>query len=136
MIGDVQLPTSARMNLYRQENIELQPLEYYNVVDAPQNKSGMLFMHALFVNSKNLNFLEGLESPHASEMFPFQIDGPPSRTHLGCYHMYTPHDASFPGIILSTGTEVGEQEEIVKDHRRTITRARLVHIIIIIIINL
>ena len=51
------------------------------VADIPSPASGLLFQHTLAVQSGNLNFLEG------------------------CYHMYTPYDQPYPGVLLSTGTE-------------------------------
>jgi hypothetical protein len=38
-------------------------------------------MTTLAVTSGNLNFLEA------------------------CYHLHTPHDVPFPGVVMSTGTE-------------------------------
>ena len=59
---------------------EYEPLAFVTALDVPSG-SGVLFAHTLSVLSGNLNFLEG------------------------CYHAYTPHDAPFPGITVSTGTE-------------------------------
>jgi hypothetical protein len=79
--GGIDLPSTARMVQYTFNNYTLQPLEYINLVDAPKGTQGMLFFSTLAVESGNLNFLEG------------------------CFHMYTPADAPFPGTVLSTGTE-------------------------------
>jgi len=80
-IGGVDIPvaTGARMNLQVVQGI-YQPLEYINVVDIPTG-SGMIFQHTLSFEAANLNTLEG------------------------CYHMYTPYNTPFPGLLLSTGTE-------------------------------
>ena len=50
------------------------------LVDMPTG-DGLVYMTTLAVTSGNLNFLEA------------------------CYHLHTPHDAPFPGVVLSTGTE-------------------------------
>jgi len=78
-IGGVAVPSKAKLLLQRVERV-VQPLEWVAVADVPSG-SGLFFMHTLYVNSQNLNFLEG------------------------CYHMYVPYNQSFPGTVISTGTE-------------------------------
>jgi len=57
VVGGWQLPDNARLRLYRNENITLQPLEFVNLTDSP-NK-GMLMQTTLAVSSANENYLEG-----------------------------------------------------------------------------
>lgn len=78
-IGDILLPETARLILQKQ-NKTLEPLDFLAITDIPSGR-GLHFMSTLVVSSGNLNFLEG------------------------CYHAYTPYNRTFPGIVLSTGTE-------------------------------
>jgi len=83
-IGGFLLPTNAKLVLHRLMNVTFQPLAWVPVVDIPANDlypNGFLFQHTLSVSSGNLNFLEG------------------------CYHAYSPYSLTFPGQIISTGTE-------------------------------
>jgi len=79
-IGGVPIPSTARMNFLNFQKT-VQPLEWVPVADLPSPARGLFFMHTIAVQSGNLNFLEG------------------------CYHSYTPYNQSFPGTVLSTGTE-------------------------------
>jgi len=78
-IGGVDIPSNAKLLLQRVEKV-VKPLEFVPVADVPLGK-GLFFMHTLYVQSNNLNFLEG------------------------CYHQYAPYNQNFPGTVLSTGTE-------------------------------
>jgi len=80
VIGGITIPTTARMNLVRQDK-SLQPLEYLDVVNFPSGTKGFHFFSTLAVSSGNLNFLEG------------------------CYRFYSPPTEAYPGTLLSTGTE-------------------------------
>ena len=80
MIEGIQIPTNARMVLQKKNLTNVAPLAFVDVVDQPSG-SGLVFMHTLSVATPSLNFLEG------------------------CYHMYSPYNQSFPGLLLSTGTE-------------------------------
>ena len=79
-IGGFTLPVTARLMQSRIQAQLYNPLQWVTLADLP-NASGLLFAHVLQAESTNLNFLEG------------------------CYHAYTPYIASFPGLLLSTGTE-------------------------------
>eukprot|EP01050_Picozoa_sp_SAG11_P013020 SAG11_NODE_1491_length_4810_cov_1.999363_7_plen_327_part_00 len=79
-VGPLTLPNTAKLRLYTIERALFQPLDWVPVVDLPSG-DGLVLMTALAVESYNQNFLEG------------------------CYHLMTPHDQSFPGTVLSTGTE-------------------------------
>eukprot|EP00456_Euglypha_rotunda_P077472 TRINITY_DN7316_c0_g2_i9.p1 TRINITY_DN7316_c0_g2~~TRINITY_DN7316_c0_g2_i9.p1 ORF type:complete len:426 (-),score=33.85 TRINITY_DN7316_c0_g2_i9:128-1405(-) len=79
VIGDVTVPTNAKLYLYNQ-HVTLQPLQYFDVINVPSG-NGLAFFHALAVQAANLNFLEG------------------------CYHQYSPPSQAYPGTVLSTGTE-------------------------------
>eukprot|EP00042_Codosiga_hollandica_P029172 m.158762 g.158762 ORF g.158762 m.158762 type:complete len:435 (-) comp53003_c0_seq2:32-1336(-) len=78
-IGGLVLPPSSKLLLQTFQGL-LQPLEYLNVTAVPSGP-GFHFFSTLAVQSGNLNFLEG------------------------CYHAYTPFNQSYPGTIMSTGTE-------------------------------
>ena len=83
--GGVKLPSEARLTL-QQFNGPLQPLQTLDVAHVPRGESGLVFATALAVSNDGkaeggLNFLEG------------------------CYHLYDPVDAPFPGVLLATGTE-------------------------------
>jgi len=76
----IPVPSTARLNLIVQ-NVNMQPLQYIDLVNIPAGTKGLYFFHTLAVTSGNLNFLEG------------------------CYHSYSPPNQAFPGTLLSTGTE-------------------------------
>jgi len=78
-IGGVAIPNNARLRLQIVQTL-VKPLDWVAVADVPSG-SGLFFMHTLYVQANNLNFLEG------------------------CYHQYSPYNQAFPGTVLSTGTE-------------------------------
>lgn len=79
-IGGIIVPPTARLWLQKFE-AQVQPLDFVTVTSIASGP-GMHFMSTLAVASGNPNFLEG------------------------CYRAYTPPSApSFPGIVISTGTE-------------------------------
>jgi hypothetical protein len=83
VIGDLTLPSSAKLQLQVFDG-PLKPLQVLDVASVPKGFAGQLFMTTLAVNNGGtggLNFLEG------------------------CFHMFDPIDAPFPGTVLSTGTE-------------------------------
>ncbi len=78
-VAGVPIPPTARLISQFRYAI-LQPLDYYNLVDVPV-QNGLVVMTTLAVTSGTANFMEG------------------------CFHFSSPYNASFPGEILSTGTE-------------------------------
>ena len=80
-VGNYPLPPTARLIQSRIANVTYQPLDFVTLVDVPAQHSGVLWAHFLTAESTNENFMEG------------------------CYHAYTPHTATFPGLTVSTGTE-------------------------------
>eukprot|EP01064_Diplonema_japonicum_P020459 TRINITY_DN2991_c1_g2_i1.p1 TRINITY_DN2991_c1_g2~~TRINITY_DN2991_c1_g2_i1.p1 ORF type:complete len:432 (+),score=92.86 TRINITY_DN2991_c1_g2_i1:74-1369(+) len=78
-VGGYTLPKTAKLLLQKFEG-ELQPLEWLAVTDV-KSGSGIHFASTIAVASNDLNFLEG------------------------CYHSFSPYNESFPGVLLSTGTE-------------------------------
>jgi len=56
-IGDMLLPSTAKLVLYKNNNVTLNPLQFINVVDVQSR--GALYMVTLAAASSNLNFLEG-----------------------------------------------------------------------------
>jgi len=78
-IGGIDIPSKAKLHL-QVFNKLVNPIEWVPIASV-HSGSGLFFMHTLAVQSGNLNFLEG------------------------CYHAYTPFTQSFPGTVLSTGTE-------------------------------
>jgi len=79
VIGNIPIPSTARMNL-QIFNQTVPPLAWVPIASVPSG-SGLFFMHTISVAAADLNFLEG------------------------CYHQYAPFNQSFPGTLLSTGTE-------------------------------
>jgi hypothetical protein len=82
-VGGVAVPTAggaARLVL-QQINATVAPLQFVNVVDVPTGYDGVVLGFTLAVSSGNLNCLEG------------------------CFHLFTPPTAPWPGLLLSTGTE-------------------------------
>ena len=79
------LPSNARLVQQRLENVQFQPLQYVPFITIPSGR-GMLFFHTMAVSSPRIEFIEG------------------------CYHAYTSNGgnfsaATFPGLIVGTGTE-------------------------------
>jgi len=76
------LGSLPKMYLQKQVNVPLQPLDFLDVASVTGDASGVVVAHTLAVESGNWNFLEG------------------------CYHAYDYGEVTtFPGIIVSTGTE-------------------------------
>jgi len=57
VIGGYTLPSNAKLNFYKNQDTILKPLEYLPLVETKSN--GAVWMVALAVESKNLNYLEG-----------------------------------------------------------------------------
>ena len=81
VVGNYQLPASARLVQSRIENVTYQPLDFVDVVAIPPLHSGVLWAHFLTARSANENFMEG------------------------CYHAYSPASTPWPGMLVSTGME-------------------------------
>jgi len=79
VLRGMNLPKSARLRLFKY-SAENQPLDYVTLAAADKG-AGMVYQTTLAVQSANLNFLEG------------------------CYRMYTSRDMTYPGVLLSSGTE-------------------------------
>jgi len=77
ILGDLQLPPSARLRLYKNENVTLQPYEYTTL--AQNYVGGALFQVTIAATSTDLNYLEA------------------------CFRAYI--DGSDTPIFLSSGTE-------------------------------
>jgi hypothetical protein len=80
VLGGLTLPPTARMVQSRIEQRHLLPYDYLTVAQV-KSGAGVMFAHTMAVSSTGMTFLEG------------------------CYHAYTPYNQSFPGLIVSTGTE-------------------------------
>jgi len=57
ILGDLQLPSNARLYLYKNENVELVPNEFITLADVNMT-SGALFGVTLQANSSDFNYLE------------------------------------------------------------------------------
>lgn len=79
-IGNYELPSNARLRMFETKETLFPAFSWVPLLSLEKG-SGLLFMHTLAVKSADENFLEG------------------------CYHAYTPFNQSFPGTLLSTGTE-------------------------------
>jgi len=80
--GSYIIPGNARLHLQKIINRSMKPLEYLNIVDLSEEYSGVIWFHALQVQSGTKNFMEG------------------------CYHLFTPPGkVAYPGLIVATGTE-------------------------------
>jgi len=76
-VGGYPLPINTTLHLYKNQNVEVKPLQYLELVNTPNN--GAVWMVVLAVTSGNLNYLEG------------------------CVRMYV-GNATTP-ILISSGTE-------------------------------
>ena len=57
ILGDLQLPSNARLRLYKNENVTLKPYEFLPLAKV-DNSSGALFMVTLATNSTDYQYLE------------------------------------------------------------------------------
>lgn len=78
-LNGVVIPKSARL-ITQQNAHHLEALDYYNLVDV-HTGSGAVVMTTLAIVSGDANFMEG------------------------CFHFFSPQNATFPGQIMATGTE-------------------------------
>jgi len=78
-IAGVDIPPNAKLMQFTTD-AQFKALDFVTLADVPAGK-GLLFMQTISVVSGNLNFLEA------------------------CYHQFTPYNQSWPGTVLSTGTE-------------------------------
>jgi hypothetical protein len=81
VVGDMKLPSSARLSVDVQNIQNMPALQYLDVISAPDGRSGISFLVTLSFTAPNLNTLEG------------------------CVHAYTPANTPYPGFIIATGTE-------------------------------
>jgi len=75
----VPIDKGARLKLSA-KTATLEPLEWFPTLQLTSG-SGIVLFHTLVVSSGNENFMEG------------------------CYHFYSPYNAQFPGVLISSGTE-------------------------------
>jgi D-arabinan exo alpha-(1,3)/(1,5)-arabinofuranosidase (non-reducing end) len=68
IIGDLELPSTARLQLFKTDNVLLKPLEYITIGNVT-NSAGMLYQVTLAAQSTDPNFLEACFRAH--------IDGNP-----------------------------------------------------------
>ena len=80
-VGSLPVPDSARLKLYKIEDMKLNILEFVDLVDIPEGNSGFHFATTMSVASDTNNYMEG------------------------CFHHYTDTVQDFPGIIAGTGME-------------------------------
>ena len=81
IIEGMTLPPSARLRLQVRERVPYAPLEPMVVADVPKGTSGAVFLTTVWWDSASPNTIEG------------------------CWRAYTPRDAPWPGMVLSTGWE-------------------------------
>jgi hypothetical protein len=101
-IGGITVPSTARLNLQVTNNTYA-PLAYIPIINV-KSGNGLFFMHTLSFAAGNLNTLEGttLIIPNAGSACTASRW---LRFLAGCYHAYTPYNTSYPGLLMSTGTE-------------------------------
>ena len=58
MLGELQLPSSARLRLYKNVDVVMSPLDFLDLVDV-QRSAGALFQVTLAASSSNFQYLEG-----------------------------------------------------------------------------
>jgi len=81
MIPGVTLPPTARLVLQARELVAYRALDYMTIADVPRGTSGAVFLSTVWWTSLSPNTIEG------------------------CWRAFTPRDAAFPGLQLSTGWE-------------------------------
>lgn len=80
VIGTFTLPSTARMTLHTLKDFVAPPLAFVSLINLPTGR-GLVFQQSLSILNTEMTFLEG------------------------CFYLYTPYNASFPGMLLSSGTE-------------------------------
>lgn len=88
VVGDVQLPKSARLRLYQNINVTVQPHGFLPLVPRRTTTSGMLFQVTLAGASDYIGFMEGCVRAHID-------DGNASGANA----------SALPPLLLSSGTE-------------------------------
>ena len=58
ILGDLQLPSTARLRLYKNVKVDLLPFEFIDLVDV-HNSAGALFQVTLAASSSDFHYLEG-----------------------------------------------------------------------------
>jgi hypothetical protein len=81
VIAGVTLPPTARLHLQVRERVNYSALEYMVIADVPRGAAGALFLSTAWWATDSPNTIEG------------------------CWRAFTPRDAAWPGLQLSTGWE-------------------------------
>jgi hypothetical protein len=81
VIAGVTLPPTARLRLQVRENVTYSALEYMTIADVTKGNAGALFLTTAWWATDSPNTIEG------------------------CWRAFTPRDAAWPGLQLSTGWE-------------------------------
>lgn len=81
VIPGITLPPTARLQLQVRELVAYRALDYMTVADVPRGTNGAVFLSSIWWTSLSPNTIEG------------------------CWRAYTPRNAAFPGLQLSTGWE-------------------------------
>ncbi len=79
-VGSIALPPTARLSLHKIEGHTFQPAAWVPILDLRSGR-GLVYQTAIQVSSSSASFWEG------------------------CFHLYTPHEQPFPGVLLGTGFE-------------------------------
>jgi hypothetical protein len=88
IVGDVQLPTEARLQLHQNIQVTVPPMGFLPLVPRLGNSSGMLFQVTLAAACPYIGFMEGMVRAHID-------DGNASGTNT----------SALPPVMLSSGTE-------------------------------
>ena len=77
------VPPNAKLQLQRVDNTTFQPLEFVPLVTLPAGYAGLMYLTTFATQTipAGNNYIEG------------------------CWHLFTQHDAKWPGIIMGTGVE-------------------------------
>jgi hypothetical protein len=67
IVGDVQLPNTARLRLYQNILTQVQPHQFLKLVPRQVNSSGMLLQVTLSASSKFIGFMEGCVRAHIDD---------------------------------------------------------------------
>lgn len=86
--GGISLPTTARLQLQKNDWATRQPLEYVSVVHLPNGTRGMVF---------GVSWAVELQPVGGSSAGGGYIEG--------CWQFYSSHTQPFPGFIVGTGVE-------------------------------
>jgi len=99
VVGNVQLPATAKLVLYRNAQVTLKPLEFLTLANT--TNAGVVFMTLLAVKSSNLNYLEGCFRTYIKGAADANLISTGSEDYFQSGYYFNAGAYHFPGAGLS-----------------------------------